>query len=124
MNQIIRKLSLASSLALGLCGVGVVLAADLARNAKSDQVMDAHREMQILTSFNTNPQLHAYDLIVIVDGNKAAIGGAVESDLARDLAGKIAQNVDGIEHVDNRIRVDASAVPPKRDSSERSFKGG
>ena len=124
MNRIIRKLTMAGSIALALGGIGVSLAADLSHEAKNEQVMNARRETRILTGFNMDPRLHAYDLTVIVDGDKASIGGAVESDLARDLAGKIAQDADGIMHVDNRIHVDSNAVPPKRSSTDRSSKGG
>lgn len=124
MKQIVGKLILAGSVALCLADIGAALAGDLTPAAKDEQVMNAHREMRILTSFNTNPRLHAYDLTVIVDGNTAAIGGAVENDLARDLAAQLALGEDGIEHLDNRIHVDARVVPPERGPTGGGFKGG
>jgi osmotically-inducible protein OsmY len=122
MNRIIRKLSVALGGALVLTGIGASLAADLTPEAKDVQVMNARRENRILSTFNLDPRLHVYDLTVIVDGSSAALGGIVGSDVARNLAAQLASGTNGIEHVDNRIRVDASAVPRKHDSTE--LKGG
>ncbi|HET7063817.1 MAG TPA: BON domain-containing protein [Rudaea sp.] len=122
MNRIIRTLTVALVGALVLAGIGASVAADLTPGAKDAQVMNARRENRILTAFNLEPRLHAYDLTVIVDGSSAALGGIVESDVARDLAAQLASGTNGIEHVDNRIRVDSGAVPRKRGSTE--LKGG
>jgi osmotically-inducible protein OsmY len=122
MNRIIRTLTAAFGGALVLAGIGASIAADLTPEAKDEQVMNARRENRILTAFNVDPRLHAYDLTVIVDGSSAALGGTVETDVARDLAAQLASGTNGIEHVDNRIRVDSGAVPRKRDSNE--LKGG
>jgi len=122
MNRIIRTLTAAFGGALVLAGIGAGIAADLTPEAKDEQVMNARRENRILTAFNVDPRLHAYDLTVIVDGSSAALGGTVETDVARDLAAQLASGTNGIEHVDNRIRVDSGAMPRKRDSNE--LKGG
>jgi osmotically-inducible protein OsmY len=122
MNRIIRALAVALGLTLVLAGIGAGMAADLTAEAKDVQVMNAHRETRILTTFNLDPRLHAYDLTVIVDGSSAALGGTVETDVARDLAAQLASGTNGIEHVDNRIRVDSGAAPRKRDPTE--LKGG
>jgi hypothetical protein len=122
MNRIIRALSVALGGALVLAGFGASIAADLTPEAKDTQVMNARRENRILSTFNQDSGLHAYDLTVIVDGSSAALGGVVESDVAKDLAAQLASGTNGIEHVDNRIRVDSRAVPRKRDSNE--LKGG
>ena len=118
MNRIIRTLTTALGGAFVLAGAGASIAADLTPEAKDEQVMNARRESRILTTFNMEPRLHAFDLTVIVDGSSAALGGTVESDAARDLAAQLASGTNGIEHVDNRIRVDSGAVPRKRDSNE------
>ncbi len=117
-NRIVRTLAMAVGGALALAGIGASIAADLTPEAKDEQVMNARRENRILTTFNLDPRLHAYDLTVIVDGSSAALGGVVESAAARDLAAQLASAANGIEHVDNRIRVDSGAVPRKRDSTE------
>jgi osmotically-inducible protein OsmY len=121
MNRIIRTLTVALGGALVLAGVGASIAADLTPEAKDEQVMNARRENRILTAFNVDPRLHAYDLTVIVDGSSAALGGTVENDVARDLAARLASGTNGIEHVDNRIRVD-SVPAAQRNSTE--LKGG
>jgi hypothetical protein len=118
MNRIMRTLAVAPGLALVFAGIGAGNAADLTAEAKDVQVMNAHRETRILTTFNLDPRLHAYDFTVIVDGSSAMLGGTVESDIASDLAAQLASGISGIEHVDNRIRVDSGAVPRKRDSNE------
>jgi hypothetical protein len=122
MNRIIRASSVAIGAALVLAGIGACMAADLTPEAKDMQVMNARRESRILTMFNLDPRLPDYDLIVTVDGGSAALGGVVESDVAWDLGAQLASGTNGIEHVDNRIRVDSGAVPRKRDSTE--LKGG
>lgn len=122
MKQIVFKLVLAATIGLGFCAIGAALAGDLTQEAKNEQVMNARRENRILTAFNLDPGLHAYDLTVIVDGSRAALGGTVKTALARALAAQVASRSNGIEHVDNRIRVDAGAVSPGRDSAE--LKGG
>ncbi|HEX3123108.1 MAG TPA: BON domain-containing protein [Rhodanobacteraceae bacterium] len=122
MNRIIRTVGVALGAALALAGTGASVAADLTPEAKDVQVMNARRENRILTTFNLEPRLHAYDLTVIVDGSSVALGGLVESDVARDLAAQLASTTNGIEHVDNRIRVDAAAAPRKHASTE--LKGG
>jgi len=122
MNRIIRMWSVALGAALARAGIGAGIAADQAPEAKDAQVMNAHRENRILTTFNLEPRLHAYDLTVIVDGSSAALGGIVESDVARNLAAQLASGTSGIEHVDNRIRVDSAAAPRQRASTDP--KGG
>lgn len=121
MNPITGKLASAVCMVLCLGSAGVALAADLTHEANSGLVADARRETLILAGFNANPKLHAYDLTVIVDADKASLGGAVESTVARDLAGQIAMRADGIVQIDNRIEVDAGAVPLKREASGDAY---
>lgn len=122
MQQIIRKLALASSIALTLGGIGTSLAADPKPNDTiSEQIADARRETQILTSFSMNHHLHAFDLTVVVDGNKAVLDGKVDDEIGKDLAERIASAADGIKHVNNRIVVDANYTGPKHAASDRSF---
>jgi hypothetical protein len=101
---------------LALCGIALLpLAASLARGQEaplpfSTQLTDARRETQILARLNTEPRLRAYDLIVLVRGDKATLRGTVDTDGSRQLAGRIALAADGIVQVDNAIRVEAGAV--------------
>ena len=110
MNKIIRKLALSSSIALALGGISTSFAAPGPQDTQ--QVADARRETQILTSFNMNPHLHAFDLTVVVDGSKVVLGGTVDEGVCKDLAGEIAKGANGITHLDNHIIVDAKYVRP------------
>lgn len=122
MKKIMHKLALAGAIALSLGRIGTVWAADpKPLDTMAEHVNDARREAQIWTSFAVNPHLHAFELTVKVDGNKAVLNGKVENSVAKDLAEQIAQGVDGITHVDNRIVVDSSYERPKHASSERGF---
>ena len=127
MKQTLRKWTLAAGIALALGGIGAEWAADpkthdsKPHDTMSEQVNDARREAQIWTSFAMNPHLHAFELSVKVDGNKALLEGKVENGVAKDLAAQIAQDVEGIAHVDNRIVVDANYVRPTATTNERSF---
>lgn len=118
MKRIVFKLAMAATIALGFCAIGAAFAGELTQEAKNEQVMNARRENRILTAFNLDPGLHAYDLTVIVHGSRAALGGTVETAVARELAAELASGTNGIEHVDNRIRVDVGAVPPGRHSAQ------
>jgi osmotically-inducible protein OsmY len=111
----IHKSVMVGVVAFAACGVHESLAADPGAYAATDtQVTNARRETQILTRFNTDAQLRGYDLTVIVDGARAALGGTVESDAARNLAGQIATGAGGIRQVDNGIRVHANASSSQR----------
>jgi osmotically-inducible protein OsmY len=131
MKQNFKKFVLASSIGLALAGFGGAASAANApakgtqpqstASSISDQVGDARREMQIWTTYATNPHLHAFDLKVEVKGAKATLSGTVQSGAAKDLAEQIALGVDGIKQVDNRLVVNASYEPPKRGAGERSF---
>lgn len=119
MNRTVHSLVLASSIAIS--SVGSILAEEArADEAMNAHVSDARRETQILTSFSMNPHLHAYDLTVIVDGNKAVLNGTVEDAIGRELAERIATDVDGIKFVENRIVVN-TAYTRVRQVSERGF---
>ena len=121
MNLIISKAILAGSIALSLGGIASAFAADVKQGETlNEQVADARRETQILTGFSMNRHLHAFDLTVIVDGNKAVLNGMVEDGIDKDLAGRIAADADGIKFVENRIVIEAGYVRP-RQVSERGF---
>lgn len=122
MKHTMQKLALAVGIALAFGGIGAGWAADAKpHDTLSEQVADARHEAQIWTSYAMNPHLHAFELSVKVDGNKAILDGKVDDSVAKDLAGQIAQDVEGIAHVDNRIVVDPNYVRPARGASERSF---
>jgi len=132
MKYSLKKFVLASSIGLALAGFGGAgIAANTPAKAAppqattspsmSDQIGDARREVQIWTTYATNPHLHAFDLKVEVKGDKAMLNGTVQSGAAKDLAEQIALGVEGIKHVDNHLVVNANFEPPKRVAGQRSF---
>jgi len=118
VHQVFRNTALTVAVALVCCGQAT--AADTARR-DTEQVSNARRETQILTSFDMNTHLHAYDLVVSVEAHKAILGGAVENAIEKALAQRIAMDAEGITTVDNRIAVDASRATPGTPGHERTF---
>lgn len=123
MHRVFRNLATAG--ALVLAGMAAAVAADPAPDGTNAQVADSYSVTRILTRLRTTPSLHSFDFVVTVDGGGVVLGGAVSSVAARELAGRIVADTRGIESVDNRIHVDASAVPREPSSAvepERSPK--
>jgi len=119
MKVLIQKLALASSIALILGGVGTSFAAE--SNQQDMHLADARHESQILTGFSMNRHLRDFDITVRADGNKVVLGGTVENDIFKDLAGRIAADADGITLVENRIVVDPAYMSVSHKASDRSF---
>ena len=90
-------------------------------NTEGLQFVDTRRETQIQTTFDMNPHLREFNLNVLVDGNKAVLGGNVDNGVARELAEQITLVADDILQIDNRILVDADYVRPARTTNERTF---
>ena len=115
------KLTVAGGCLIALGGIASSWAVDPdSRDAMDEQVADAHRETQILNRFRTNPQLNAYDLGTIVDGNGARLTGTVDSEVVKALAERVAFGSEGILRVDNRIEVDVNSPPPPTAEARRS----
>lgn len=125
MNRNLRTQSqaLTVGVVLLLAGISTAFAAvDTDSQDRLDaRVSNANRETRILASFYTNPRLRAYDLTVIVDGNKAVLSGVVEDAAGKDVAQRIATDVDGITSVENRIAIDAAYA--RINVMERGFDG-
>lgn len=86
-------------------------------------VTDARREAQIWTSYAFNPHLRASDISVEVRGDRAFLTGTVDEGVDKALAEQIAQGVDGIAKVENKLVVDPDYQPKPRDpnNTERDF---
>ncbi|WP_430389860.1 BON domain-containing protein [Dyella sp. 20L07] len=122
MNKTIRRLTMATGIAIALGAATVSMADDMkAPTTASEQIADARRESQISTAFSVNPHLSGFDLSVTVAGNRAVLGGRVEDSVARDLAGQIALGVDGIKRVDNHIAIDPNYTRAADNTSSQSF---
>ena len=116
----------ALSLSLALAFAGAVSAEDdkPGEGANEPQpkaeptVDDARREAQIWTSFAFNPHLKASDISVEVRGDRAYLTGTVDESTDKNLAGQIAQGVDGIATVENKLVVDENWTPKARDPND------
>ena len=116
----------ALSLSLALAFAGVAAAEDdkPGEGANEPQpkaeptVDDARREAQIWTSFAFNPHLKASDISVEVRGDRAYLTGTVDEATDKNLAGQIAQGVDGIATVENKLVVDENWTPKARDPND------
>ena len=114
-SQTIR--SLAAAVAIAFSG-----SAFSAESQLSQDISDARHEAQIWTTYGFNPHLRALDLSVEVNGNTAILSGTVDTDVARDLAEQIALGTDGVDQVENLIKVDSAMVARSESESEqRSF---
>ncbi|MEO8673670.1 MAG: BON domain-containing protein [Tahibacter sp.] len=121
MKTTLRTWALGASIALALGSMSLVSALETPTTSTTTQLADARRESQIQTSFIMNRHLRSFDLSVVVNGDKATLGGTVEHDIAKELAQQIAMGVDGIARVDNRIQVDPLIRVPDHASSDRNF---
>jgi len=121
VNKTFHTLALAGAIALSLGSV-FAAAADRGHSSTSNEpIADARRESQILTSFSMNRHLRGFDLAAMVDGDKAVLDGSVDSEVAKELAGQIATDVQGIRHIDNEIVVEPNYVSHLAVSNDRSF---
>lgn len=116
MKNEMKKFLLAPGIALILAASATAAAAD----AVSQEVVDAHQESQIWTSYALNPYLRANDLNVTVRGGKATLTGSVDEETEKELAKQIALGVNGVHDIDNQIIVQPDYVPPTT-SPSRSY---
>jgi osmotically-inducible protein OsmY len=99
----------ALALAVALGASGYVMAENSSSkydmdNAKSD-VREAWLDGKLETAFLLNRHLNNFTIDSEVDGNSVELEGEVESDIDKELAEQIALSVDGIEHVNNELKV-------------------
>lgn len=79
----------------------------------SEQAWDTTREAfrdgwlegKLETALVLNEHLNPFDIDIRVDGATAVLEGEVSSDIDRELAENVALGIDGIDRVDNRLRV-------------------
>ncbi|TBV00477.1 BON domain-containing protein [Phytopseudomonas dryadis] len=95
-------------------GIAGAAEADLGR-----QLSDARQQGSITTAFALNRHLSPFDIDVEVENGQATLSGVVESEVERDLAGELAQGIEGVQGVDNRLEVDARIEPQVVDEERR-----
>jgi len=113
--QQLKTLALAAATA-SLCAL-VPMAALATEDDMSSQLSEARQEGSIWTAFALNRHLNPFDLTIDVEGGTATLGGAVETDVERDLAEQVALGIEGVKAVDNQIMVNPRIEPRGQSSS-------
>jgi osmotically-inducible protein OsmY len=72
-------------------------------------VKDGWLTGKIETVYTLNRHLNAFAINTDVENGMVHLTGMVESDIDRDLAGEIAEGIDGVVEVHNDLKVEASA---------------
>jgi osmotically-inducible protein OsmY len=72
--------------------------------------MDARLTGRIEGMYLLNPHLNAYEITTVVENGVVHLVGTVESDIDRDLAAALAENVEGVIEVDNDLEIDPSIM--------------
>ena len=71
---------------------------------------DAWITGKVETVLLLNRHLNSFAIDTDVEGGVVTLTGAVESDIDRDLAGSLAEGVEGVESVENELRVEGEAA--------------
>ena len=82
---------------------------------------EAWLEGKLEMVFLLNRHLNNFTIDPEVEGSKATLNGSVESEIDRDLAEEVALNVDGVESVDNKLKVDKERRKDGKNEGKRSF---
>jgi osmotically-inducible protein OsmY len=82
---------------------------------------DGWVEGKLETAIIMNEHLNPFKIDIGVDNNVATLGGVVSTDIEKELAENIALGVDGIDDVDNKIRVVKGARKATEGSETNNF---
>lgn len=90
--------------------MALFLGASPIANADSDmeysgEMRDAWVDGKVETAFTLNRHLNPFAIDTEVENGTVYLDGTVESDVDRDLAGEIAKSVEGVDKVENRLKV-------------------
>ena len=107
------------------CTIAMAAAGMPARAAGDDQPSDTWSKASLMTTYTLNRQLNPFKIDAEVQNGVATLRGTVDSEVERDLAGELAQGVDGIRVVKNELKIDPDAAQMHTGddtrSAERSF---
>lgn len=113
-----KSILAACTLAMAAAGTPVLATGD-------DQPSDLWTKASLMTTYTLNRQLNPFKIDADVRNGVETLRGTVDSEVDRDLAGELAQCVDGIREVKNELKVspDASQMQAgdDTDGAERSF---
>lgn len=100
----LKTLALATATA-GMLAL-VPFSAFAAEGDMSRELSAARQEGSVWTAFALNRHLNPFAIEVDVENGTATISGTVENSVERDLAEQIALGVDGVNKVDNQLKLD------------------
>ncbi len=116
MINLINKTLLPAVLLLLLSGL-----ASADNRDSAQRLNDARLEGQMWATYAVNRHLNPFDIDIKVVSGTATLSGSVEESVHKDLAEEIALGIDGVDKVDNQIRIEADRQPRANIRSERSF---
>lgn len=103
--QMKSKRAVLAGAALSICLAGAPFAYAESQSEYSGELNDAWLDGKVETAFALNRHLNPFRIDTEVENGTVYLDGTVESDVDRDLAGQIAQSVDGVNKVENRLQV-------------------
>lgn len=113
--QPFKTLALATATSLIVALSPLSAQADTASDLK-----EARQEGSIWTAIALNRHLNPFTIDVDVENGVARLSGSVESSVDRDLAEQVALGIDGVQKVDNQLKVDPN-VQPRAAGTEPDF---
>jgi osmotically-inducible protein OsmY len=94
----------------------------MANNAWQGDAKDAWLDGKLETALLLNTQLNNFKIDTDIDNGVAVLSGQVKNQTQKDLAGEIAQNIEGITDVKNNLTVDANyQTDEAADRDNKSF---
>lgn len=79
---------------------------------------DDRLQQLVEAALAADPLVESFEIVVTVFEGKVTLNGAVDTDDERARAGSVAEDVEGVVEVENRITVEQSLVSPDRSDSE------
>ncbi|GAB7530525.1 BON domain-containing protein [Pseudomonas sp. 3A(2025)] len=118
--HLLKKLALATATTV-LLGSHSLMAQ--ATTPASGPLLEARQEGSIWTAMALNKHLSPFDIQVKVEQGKALLTGKVENEVERELAERIALDVQGIDKVDNQLQIDpdVTSEPGSRSGLAQRF---
>lgn len=115
-----KKLALATATTV-LLGSHCLMAQ--AATPASGPLLEARQEGSIWTAMALNKHLSPFDIRVKVEQGTAQLAGKVENEVERELAERIALDVQGIDKVDNQLQIDpdVASEPGSRSGLAQRF---
>jgi osmotically-inducible protein OsmY len=113
--QPLKALALATATSLIVAFHPVSVHADTASDLR-----EARQEGSIWTAIALNRHLNPFSIDVDVKNGVAILSGSVESAVDRDLAEQVALGIEGVQKVDNQLKVDPN-VKPREAGTEPGF---